>query len=231
MMVRDMLPDPTADMVARSRSSVRRDRSQFRQQQCRQHSPRILSPQIGRHRARLMPVVAVLAVSLLLGGCGGESTSDFTASSAPVEADVVSAADLVLSEPPQGELMTPTAVKELGGESIGTIIAGRIDAGDLEPFRDGELAFILSELPPEGHGGGDPEHADNCPFCKRKLENAPKAIVQFLAEDGSVRPGDARQTLSLRKGDVVYVTGTAQFNPAVNTVIVNATGVFKKPMS
>lgn len=163
----------------------------------------------------------------VMGGCGTDSGSANSGGPA-VGATGGEYASLVLASMPTGEVATPTDIKERGGDAADTVLAGRIDAGDMDPFQPGEIAFIISQLPDEEHASDDPDHEDNCPFCKHLLENAPKAIVQFHAADGSVLSGDARQSLALEKGDVVYVTGSAQFDSALNTVMVDATGVFKK---
>ncbi len=181
------------------------------------------------HPARfLLALIAAIALT----GCSGETELTHVSfgdpdPSAPVQPMV----NRVLAEMPGGEIVTPTQVKVLAGETASVVIAGRIDAGSVDPFQPGEMTFMISQLPDEGHAADDPEHADNCPFCKRELANAPKAIVQFRGADGNVLPGDARKELSVEKGDVVYVTGTAQYNAAVNTVMVDATGVFRKPKS
>lgn len=178
------------------------------------------------------PVFPVTISSLLMVGmivgCGSESNSVTSLSGGGSPLSNGEIQSLVLAAMPEGEVTTPTDIKELEGEAKSTVLAGRIDAGDMDPFQPGEISFMISQLSDEGHGEGDPEHADNCPFCKRKLANAPKAIVQFRGADGNVLTGDARQTLSLEKGDVVYVTGTAQYNSAVHTVMVDATGLFKR---
>ena len=122
--------------------------------------------------------------------------------------------------------MTPTEIKETVTEPTSLKVAGRIDAGEIEPFQKGIASFVISQLPDDSHAGGDPNHADNCPFCKRKLKNAPKAVVQFLDADGKVLQVDARELLGVAKGDVVVVQGTAQYLEAVNTVQINADGVF-----
>ncbi|KAA5546066.1 hypothetical protein FYK55_03965 [Roseiconus nitratireducens] len=137
--------------------------------------------------------------------------------------------ELLLAEMPEDAAQSPTDVKDAGEASQSVVLAGRIDAGDLDPFQPAQVAFVVTQLPDEGHGEGDPNHADNCPFCKRKLKNAPKAIVQFRDADGNVLAGDARQVLGVRKGDVVYVTGTAQYDAAVDSVMVDASGVYRSP--
>ncbi|MEO1617875.1 MAG: hypothetical protein AAFV88_18625 [Planctomycetota bacterium] len=139
------------------------------------------------------------------------------------------ASELVLDQMPDGEVLTPTGIKESEGETVSGLIAGRIDAGEMNPFQDGQLAFLISELPEEGHD--DPDHEDNCPFCKRRLENAPKALVQFKNEQGEILRGDARTALGIDEGDVVIVSGQAEFDAAVNTVLIDAAGVYRKPKS
>ncbi|QDV81979.1 hypothetical protein [Planctomycetes bacterium TBK1r] len=179
--------------------------------------------------ARFLCGTALLLTCWTLAGCSGSSDSSFeNASSTSLGPTPTQDVSFVLTEMPDGEVSTPTEIKEAGSDEVSVVLGGRIDAGAADPFQPGQLAFMISQLPDEGHGEGDPEHADNCPFCKRKLENAPRAIVQFKGPDGGILEGDARQTLALEKGDVVYVTGMAQYNPAVNTVMVNATGVFRK---
>lgn len=103
-----------------------------------------------------------------------------------------------------------TAVEEptIAGEPTETVVVvGRIFAGDMEPWDIGKAAFLLAELPDEGHGEG--HDADNCPFCKRKAARAPTAIVQFTDAAGQVIPIDARKLFAVDKKDVVVVRGRA----------------------
>ena len=163
-------------------------------------------------------LIALLGLALP-SGCDWSPTSS---TSGPVDSQ---ATKYLLQAEPQGA-MTPTEIKETVTEPTSLAIAGRIDAGEIEPFQKGIASFVISQLPDSTHAGGDPKHADNCPFCKRKLKNAPKAVVQFLDADGKVLPIDARELLGVAKGDVVVVQGTAQYLEAVNTVQINADGVF-----
>ncbi|WP_149497283.1 hypothetical protein [Roseiconus lacunae] len=163
--------------------------------------------------------VAVLGCVVLVG-C---DSAELATTDASQDRPQATAPELLLSEAPEGEAKTPTEIKEAEMENEVVVIAGRIDAGDSDPFQPGEVAFMISQLPDEDHAGGDPEHADNCPFCKRKLAMAPKAIVRFVGADGNVIPGDARTALGIKKGDVVLVTGSATFNADIDTVMVDAT--------
>ena len=81
---------------------------------------------------------------------------------------------------------------------------------------------MISELPEQGHGA---EHdADNCPFCKRKAAQAPKAMVRFSDEAGSTLAIDARKLFDLKTQDVVVVRGTATM-AELNTLIIDATSL------
>ncbi len=91
---------------------------------------------------------------------------------------------------------------ELGDE---VNLVGRIFAENQEPWEPGQAGFLLSVLPEKGHD--DPEHADNCPFCKRKAAMAPKAFVQFVDASGVVLPLGAQELFALNKGDVVTIRG------------------------
>ena len=121
---------------------------------------------------------------------------------------------------------TPTEIKESVTEPTLVAIAGRIHAGDAVPFQDGVASFLISQLPEGDHAEDDPDHADNCPFCKRKLKNAPKAVVRVLDDSGEVLAVDARKLLGIAKGDVVVVRGSATYLEPVNTVQIDAQGIF-----
>jgi len=112
------------------------------------------------------------------------------------------------------------AEKPAGGDQVSVI--GRIFAGELEPWDPGKAAFLIAELPDDGHGEG--HDADNCPFCKRKAARAPTAMVQFLDDAGTVIPIDARKLLGVEKKDVVVVVGEATAGD-LNSVVIHAKGL------
>ena len=131
---------------------------------------------------------------------------------------------ILTSEP--ADAKTPTDIKESVTQPTLISLAGRIEAGDVEPFQAGLASFMISQLPDATHAGGDPEHAENCPFCKRKLKNAPKAVVRFLNDTGEVLAVDSRELLGVSKGDIVVVRGVATYLEPVNTVQIDAEGIF-----
>ena len=98
-------------------------------------------------------------------------------------------------------------------------VIGRIFAGDFEPWEPGSAAFLISELPAEGHGEG--HDADNCPFCKRKAAKAPKGMVRFLDEQGQPLPIDARKLFGVEKNSVVLVQGDVSVGE-LNTLVIDA---------
>lgn len=150
-------------------------------------------------------------------------------------------------QPLEGKVLSPADIKDIAaGDDASlppgmdpippidttkatTLITGRIDAGEFAAFSKGEASFVLSQLPDEGHGEGDPDHADNCPFCKRKLANAPKAIVRLSDEEQSLIPVSADELLGISEDDVVVVQGPARYDETLNSVLVDATKVYLQP--
>ena len=161
----------------------------------------------------------IVFAGIFAAGCG---TKELVTSSGKLPAG---GGKYILATEPS-DPQTPTEVKESVTEPTLVAITGRIDAGDVEPFQDGVASFLISQLPEGDHAEGDPDPADNCPFCKRKLTNAPKAVVRILDDSGEVMTVDARKLLGIAKGDVVVVRGSATFLEPVNTVQVDAEGIF-----
>ena len=148
------------------------------------------------------------------------STGDGVAGETPV-ADLPAAAPVadLPAAAPVAEVPAAAAPLAAGDE---VWVVGRIFAGDFEPWENGQASFLISELPEQGHGA---EHdADNCPFCKRKAAQAPKAMVRFSDEAGSTLAIDARKLFDLKTQDVVVVRGTATM-AELNTLIIDATSL------
>ncbi len=146
--------------------------------------------------------VCCLLPVLLLVGCTGESLDPAT----------MSLRDKFMLTTQPAEPLSLTAVAEqltaspTPAEPQEVIAIGRIYAGELEPWEAGKASFVLSELPAEGHGEG--HDADNCPFCKRRAERAPTAVVRFLDDQHQTLAVDARKLLGVEKGQTVVVQGT-----------------------
>jgi len=151
------------------------------------------------------------------------------------DTDIDSAATkyMLVSEP--ANALTPTEVKEAfessETESMPVLIAGRIGTADSPDvaFVAGEATFLMTQLPDEEHAGGDPEHASTCPFCKRKLANAPQVMVRFVDDQGDPIKQGAAELLHLQKGDAVVIKGNAVFLEATGMIEVTAEGIYKRP--
>ncbi len=174
---------------------------------------------------------AVLGLLALTGsgGCDGER-------SAPVVSPPGGRASeyLLTTQPSDPASLTQTAEELSGAEGSPSepnaarevVLIGKIDAGDFPAFQDGQATFMLSELPAAGHGLDDPDHEDNCPFCKRRAEQAPKAIVSIVDPDGNAVKTDARELLGVAQGDRVIAVGTATYDKSVNAITLQCSGVY-----
>lgn len=174
----------------------------------------------------------VLAASLAifgLTGCDGVQSSRTASESADLSSE-----HLIEIAPPDPTSLTQAAEKLDGSQDPAAttdspremVLIGKVDAGDFPAFQDGQATFMLSELPADGHGLDDPDHEDNCPFCKRRAEKAPKAIVNMVGPDGKTLGTDARELLGVAQGDRVIAVGTATYDKTVNAITLQCSGVY-----
>jgi hypothetical protein len=132
----------------------------------------------------------------------------------------------VMTAAPEGAWTLAEAAEKwpLGDANGEVVLTGRIFAEDQEPWEPNQASFLMSVLPEKGHD--DPEHADNCPFCKRKAAMAPKAVIQFVDASGAVLPHGAQQLFGLNKNDIITVRGTIK-SFDLNLFIVHANGLYQ----
>jgi len=108
-------------------------------------------------------------------------------------------------------------------------LVGRIEAGDFDPFDKEIAAFMLSELPAGNHDHEEGHDVDNCPFCKRRAENSPKAHVVLVDENANPISFPVPSLLDLKKGDQVIVQGSAHWNADLNVLEVKSSGIYVLP--
>ena len=108
-------------------------------------------------------------------------------------------------------------------------LIGRIDTDEYRAFTRGKAAFLVTEIIADEHGHGGSDHADNCPFCKRKAAETPQASVQFVDESGDALNVDARKLFGLQPGDRVVIRGTGELVAGLNLLVVTADGIFLPP--
>ncbi|QDU96797.1 hypothetical protein [Lignipirellula cremea] len=160
-------------------------------------------------------VLPLLILVVAAWGCTPEATEDPRVSAERKK--------FLLQQEPSGALTLTDAAQTVPIQPEVTLV-GQITAGELDPFQENQASFVISEAPEGGHGG--PDHADDCAFCRRRQAKAPKAAIRLVDVDGKVLPIDARKLLQVEKGDVVVVTGNAQYDATLNQLNIEATGVY-----
>lgn len=159
--------------------------------------------------------LALLALSVIaIAGCG-----------ASADPQAALRQQVLLADPPDAPRSITEAKAEATTDSEVTLI-GRIDAGDFDPFDPQVAAFMLSEIPSSDHDHGDGQTADNCPFCKRRAAQAPKAHVTLIDRQEQPLTTPASRLLGLEKGDQVIVRGRANWNEQLNVLEVKSSGIY-----
>ena len=135
---------------------------------------------------------------------------------------------LMLKNEPAGA-MTPTAAKAAVAKAPKQlVIAGRIAGSKgMDPFVKGKASFAMLQLP-DDHGSQPGHNADDCPFCKKRLANAPMVAVQFVGADNKELPIDARDLFGVKDGEEVVIRGIASFNAklALPIIQLQADGIY-----
>jgi hypothetical protein len=130
----------------------------------------------------------------------------------------------VLSTEPADAVSLAKAKTEVA-EHPSIVVKGKIGG----TFETGKASFMISELPQPGEAHNHaPGEEDNCPFCKHRAANAPKAIVQFVNEKEEILPIDARELLGVDKDQVVTIKGEAKLD-SLETLVITASGVYLEP--
>lgn len=103
---------------------------------------------------------------------------------------------------------------------------GRVAADECQAFTRSKASFLVTEILPDEHGHVGKDHADNCPFCKRKAAEAPRAAVQFVDEAGETLAVDARKLFSIEPGDTAVIRGTGELVTELDVFVVTADGIY-----
>ena len=132
-------------------------------------------------------------------------------------------AEILLTQQPAQATSIEDARKQLADSAVVTIKG----QADLEAFQStgGKKALMLvREILPNDHGhpGHDPS---SCPFCKRRMEAAAKAAVEFVDDNGKVLPYPVDELFELKQGDQVVVKGTAELDEGLDIMKITASGL------
>ena len=132
---------------------------------------------------------------------------------------------LLLEEAPN-DAMSIAEARSAISENPNIAVIARIIPDEHEAFVPGQTAFVVTEVLSEDDGHGGKQHADNCPFCKRKAAEAPRAAVQFVDESGSPLRADARELFGIASGDEVVIRGKGELLAELNMFQVTADGIY-----
>jgi len=163
--------------------------------------------------AQFSKITTLLFISLL-GGC-----------SKPIDREIVEFRKTLLLQSEPANAVSLTEAKIALVEESDVILVGRIGSGALSPFEKGIATFVLSEAP-EDHGDGKNHDASECPFCRRKAEEAPLAQIEFQQESGKAIPVGADTLFDIKQGQVVVVQGRGQYDKDTDMLIIRGTSIF-----
>lgn len=155
-----------------------------------------------------------LAVVLLITGCSAENPRL-----------VKLRQQLVLAVEPES-VTTIDAARAEAIENPRVTFVGRITGNEHEVFVPRQASFVVTEILADevGHGGKD--HAENCPFCKQRAANAPRAAVHFVDSSGELLAVDARELFGIRVGDTVVIRGQGEVPTELDMLQVTADGIY-----
>ena len=168
-------------------------------------------------RFNLILSIILFSISLLLLGCSESRDPKMIALAKTLITNVEPTAPVTLTD-----------AKSLLAEEAEVVLLGRIGMGTLDPFEKGEATFVLSEAP-EDHGDGKSHDASECPFCRRRIEAAPLAQVQFQDATGKPFPYSASKLLGLQAGQIVVVKGRGKYEKESDMLMISGTSLFVRP--
>lgn len=131
---------------------------------------------------------------------------------------------LLNSEPAKS--ITLTEAKEALADENDVVLIGKIGTGQLDPFEKRKAAFVLSEAP-EDHGDAGHDAGD-CPFCKRRMEEAPIAQIEFIDEKGQVLPYSVPDLLGVKNGQIVSIVGRGRYDKETDTLQIAGRSLYIK---
>jgi hypothetical protein len=132
----------------------------------------------------------------------------------------------VVSQEPSAPTSIEGAKKEIETQPMVTVV-GRINAGKSDPLQANQATIVIGELPDPSHN-----HAadDDCPFCKRRLEESEHCIVRFVDASGNVIPLGAAEIFGVKPNQDVIVRGKGKLLPEVDIFQIDADSIFVRPL-
>ena len=152
---------------------------------------------------------------LLLSGCDKPLSPEVAAWRKEFLCDVKPNAPLSLTE----------AKGKLQQENDITVV-GKVGSGKLDPFAKGLAQFVLSEAPDGGHADEKGHDATECIYCRRRLADAPLAIIELRNAAGEVIPVAANEALGISDGQRLVIEGRGKYDPELNSILLVAKQVY-----
>ncbi len=159
----------------------------------------------------------VLITGLFTNGCGKT-----------IDPKVLQLRNALTAKVEPKDSISLTDAKTILAEEADVVLLGRVGSGDLDPFEKGKAMFVLSEAP-EDHGDGKGHDGSECPFCKRKADEAPLAQIEFKDPSGTPIAYAANELFGLRKGQIVVVQGRGRYEKDTDTLVIQGKGIFVRP--
>ena len=131
----------------------------------------------------------------------------------------------LLSETAPVEFTTVEAARDNIEKSATITFEGQADLKAMASDKPKAL-FLVREVQEDDDHGGAGHDPSTCPFCKRRLAAAPKAVVVFVDDKGKVIPYDVESLFSIKHGDTVVVEGSGKMDKELDVFQVTASSVF-----
>ena len=131
---------------------------------------------------------------------------------------------LLLDSRPE-PVTTIGVAKEKIEQTDQVIVEGWLDLKAFES-QNGKALVMVREILDDQEHGGEGHDPSSCPFCKRRMDAAPKAAVVFVDEDEKTLPYSIGQLLPVEHGDIVVIQGTGKPSDDVIDLKIRATGVY-----
>ncbi|MEM9409816.1 MAG: hypothetical protein AAGA30_01805 [Planctomycetota bacterium] len=162
----------------------------------------------------LVLVLAPVALLSLVSGCGSDKLAEQARASS----------EFLLASAPATKQTIGTAQKSVDSQPE-VVIEGWVDLKALEA-KNNKAVFMLREILEDSDHGGSNHDPSSCPFCKRRMEAAPKAAIAFRGEDNKIIEKDVAALLPIEHGDIVIIKGTGKMPKDSKILQVTASGIF-----
>jgi len=179
------------------------------------------------HPTRTIVLAAGLAVaSLFLAGCGSEEPAE----SAETEGLDPRIDGVLLEDAPAGAVSV-TELRKGAEPGAEVAVIGRV-AGAREPFAEGFASLVLADASLETceriPGDTCPTPWDACCVAPEELQ-ASRLSVQVRGEEARPVPQTLKGAGGLTELDTLIVTGTVSEESTADNVVIEASGIFRKP--